>query len=96
MWLGHATGLLQAGGSNLLFDPVFSERASPISLIGPKRHNPPPVTVKDLPYMEAVFISHNQHNQLDKTSVLTVRQQPGGSPRLFGRWAWQHGLKTWA
>lgn len=91
MWLGHDTGLLQAGGSNLLFDPVFSERASPFSLIGPKRHNPPPVAVKDLPYMDAVFISHNHYDHLDKTSVLTVSQQPGGSPRLFV----PLGLATW-
>ena len=91
IWLGHASVLLQAGGSNLLFDPVFSERASPFAFVGSKRHNPPPIAAKDLPYIDAVFISHNHCDHLDKASVLTLSQQPGGSPRLFV----PLGLATW-
>ena len=40
-WIGHASTLVQAGGSNILTDPIFSERASPLPFFGPKRHVPP-------------------------------------------------------
>jgi L-ascorbate metabolism protein UlaG (beta-lactamase superfamily) len=36
-WIGHATILVRLGGTNVLFDPVFSERASPVSFAGPRR-----------------------------------------------------------
>ena len=83
VWLGHATVLLQAGGSNLLFDPIFSKRASPLGFLGPKRANPPALAPADLPYIDAVFISHNHYDHLDKSSVVTLSQQTGGSPRFF-------------
>ena len=91
LWLGHATVLLQAGGSNLLFDPVFSQRASPVGFLGPKRANPPALKPNDLPYIDAVFISHNHYDHLDKASVLALSQQVGGSPRFFV----PLGLATW-
>lgn len=68
-WIGHATALLQAGGLNLLTDPVFSERCSPLSFMGPKRWQPPGVALADLPRIDAVLVSHNHYDHLDEPSV---------------------------
>ncbi|MBQ7746357.1 MAG: MBL fold metallo-hydrolase, partial [Spirochaetia bacterium] len=48
-WFGHSTLLLQMDGKNILFDPVFSKRSSPVQFAGPKRFTPPPCAVNDLP-----------------------------------------------
>ncbi|OZJ06360.1 hypothetical protein BZG36_00698 [Bifiguratus adelaidae] len=59
-WLGHACFLVQINGFNVLFDPVFSDRCSPVQFAGPKRYTPPPCDMDDLPDIDAVIISHNQ------------------------------------
>ena len=58
-WIGHASTLVQANGLNVLTDPVFSERVSPVSFAGPKRAQPPGITVEDLPHIDVVVVSHN-------------------------------------
>lgn len=68
-WIGHATALLQAGGLNLLTDPVFSDRCSPLSFMGPKRWQPPGLAMADLPRIDAVLVSHNHYDHLDEASV---------------------------
>lgn len=79
-WIGHATTLVQAGGLNVLTDPIFGERASPVSFIGPKRQQPPGIALADLPHIDAVVISHNHFDHLDRGSVQRLAQQPGGPP----------------
>lgn len=79
-WIGHATLLVQIGGLNILTDPVFSERAFPVSFLGPKRHQPPGVALKDLPHIDAVVISHDHYDHLDLPSVRALYQQAGGPP----------------
>ncbi|HUJ74792.1 MAG TPA: MBL fold metallo-hydrolase, partial [bacterium] len=54
IWIGHATFLLSISGVNILTDPQFSERASPLSFIGPRRVVPPALTPAQLPHIEAV------------------------------------------
>ena len=90
-WVGHATMLAQLGGLNLLTDPVFSERVSPLSFIGPKRQVPPGLTLAQLPHIDVVLISHNHYDHLDDASVRALAAQPGGSP-LF---VVPLGLKAW-
>lgn len=70
-WIGHATQLLcLRDGTNILFDPIFSHRASPLSFAGPARRLPPATTVSELPEdIHAVCISHNHYDHLDKSSV---------------------------
>ena len=90
-WVGHATVLLQMGGLNVLTDPFFSERASPVSFAGPKRVVPPVPSLAQLPRIDAVVISHDHYDHLDIGSVKALAAQPGGSPRFFVGL----GLKRW-
>ncbi len=64
-WVGHATVLVQAAGLNILTDPVWSDRAGPLNLIGPKRIAPPGVRFDDLPRIDLIVISHNHYDHLD-------------------------------
>lgn len=78
IFVGHATFLIQIGGLSILTDPVWSERASPFSGVGPRRHNPPGIAFDDLPPIDAVLISHNHYDHLDLSTIerLWRRDQP--------------------
>jgi len=69
IWLGHASVLLELDGVRLLIDPMFSERASPVSFAGPKRFHPPPVLLSALQNIDAVVISHDHYDHLDMPSI---------------------------
>ncbi len=71
--LGHATLLLQVGGLNILTDPVFSDRASPLAAAGPKRVNPPGVRFDDLPPIDIVLLTHNHYDHLDIASLARLQ-----------------------
>jgi L-ascorbate metabolism protein UlaG (beta-lactamase superfamily) len=79
-WIGHATALVQIGQVNVLTDPHFSERASPVQWAGPRRWQPPAVRLEELPHIDIVLISHNHYDHLDQGSVLALNAQPGGPP----------------
>jgi L-ascorbate metabolism protein UlaG (beta-lactamase superfamily) len=64
-WLGHSTVLLEMDGVRVLTDPVWGPRASPSRLIGPKRFQPMPVALKNLPPLDLVVISHDHYDHLD-------------------------------
>src|SRR5262245_46417689 len=68
-YVGHASFLLQARGRNLLIDPVWSERASPISFLGPKRVNAPGIAFDDLPRIDAVLVTHNHYDHMDVETI---------------------------
>ena len=68
-WLGHATWLVQTTRGNFLFDPVFSERASPVQWAGPRRVHPPGVAFDDLPRIDAVLLSHDHYDHCDVPSL---------------------------
>ncbi|WDZ97741.1 MBL fold metallo-hydrolase [Herbaspirillum sp. WKF16] len=90
-WIGHATAFIQIGGKNVLTDPMFSQRASPFSFIGPERKVPLPVQVSELPHVDVVVISHNHYDHLDRASVEQLNLQPGGPPLFLvplGLLAW--------
>jgi L-ascorbate metabolism protein UlaG (beta-lactamase superfamily) len=63
--VGHATFLIQMDGLNILTDPIWSDRCSPISWIGPKRHKKPGISFEDLPQIDIVLVSHNHYDHLD-------------------------------
>lgn len=66
---GHSTLLLKLEGKLILTDPMFSERASPFSFMGPKRFHEPPIDIEDLPYIDVVLISHDHYDHLDEKSI---------------------------
>ncbi len=63
--VNHSTVLIQQRGSNILTDPIWSERASPLSWIGPRRRRKPGVAWDNLPRIDTVLISHNHYDHLD-------------------------------
>jgi L-ascorbate metabolism protein UlaG (beta-lactamase superfamily) len=69
--IGHATLLIQAAGLNVLTDPVWSERTSPLSFLGPKRVTAPGIAFADLPPIDVVLLSHNHYDHLD---IATLRR----------------------
>ena len=68
-FVGHATVLIQTQGINILTDPVWSERVSPVPFIGPRRVHPPGITFADLPPIDVVLLSHNHYDHLDLPSL---------------------------
>jgi L-ascorbate metabolism protein UlaG (beta-lactamase superfamily) len=68
-WMGHSTLLLETGGAIILIDPVWSERASLASWIGPKRFYPPTLSLADLPPLDAVLLSHDHYDHLDARTI---------------------------
>ena len=88
--INHSTVLLQQNGSNILTDPIWSERASPLSWIGPRRRRKPGVRWEDLPFIDTVLLSHNHYDHLDLGTLrrLADRGQsqfvvPAGVARLL-------------
>ena len=68
-YVGHATFLIQARGKSILIDPVWSERASPVSFAGPKRVNPPGIDFDHLPAIDAVLVTHNHYDHMDVDTI---------------------------
>jgi N-acyl-phosphatidylethanolamine-hydrolysing phospholipase D len=96
-WIGHASFLFQYQGLNLLTDPVFSERCSPLSFAGPKRYTPAALTVDELPDIQVVLISHNHYDHLDRQSVLDLYRRFGDAltflvPSGVANWFAKEGI----
>jgi len=68
-FVGHASWLIQTAGLNILVDPVWSERASPFSFAGPKRHNDPGIAFDKLPDIDIVLVSHGHYDHLDVATL---------------------------
>lgn len=64
-FVNHSTFLLQVAGINILTDPIWAKRASPLSWAGPRRYAPPGVRFEDLPPIDVVLISHDHYDHLD-------------------------------
>ena len=73
-WIGHETFLYQNKDINVLTDPHFTERASPLSFAGPKRYMPPGMEIEDLPNIDVVTISHSHYDHLDYRSVKLISE----------------------
>ena len=92
-FVNHATALVQADGLNILTDPIWSERASPVSFAGPRRFRPPAIAFDDLPKIDVVLVSHNHYDHFDLPTLdrLNAAHQPvflvppGDGYRLRGR-----------
>jgi L-ascorbate metabolism protein UlaG (beta-lactamase superfamily) len=77
-YIGHASFLVQAVGRNILIDPVYAERASPVSFAGPKRVNAPGIAFDTLPRIDVVLVTHNHYDHMDTETIgkLWRRNQP--------------------
>ena len=71
-WLGHSSTLLEIDGRRFLTDPVWSERASPLQLVGPKRFFAPPLPLGQVPKLDAVILSHDHYDHLDSAAIRTL------------------------
>lgn len=72
--VGHATLLIQTAGVNILTDPVWSDRASPIAFAGPRRVTAPGIPFDALPRIDLVLLSHNHYDHLDLTTLRRLHQ----------------------
>ncbi len=75
-FINHATTLIQLDGVNVLTDPIWSERCSPVAFTGPRRVRPPGIRFEDLPRIDVVVLSHNHYDHLDLPTL----------QRLANRW----------
>ena len=71
-WLGHSTVLLEVDGVRILTDPVFGDRASPVSFAGPKRFHAVPAPISALPALDLVLLSHDHYDHLCKASIIEL------------------------
>lgn len=78
-WIGHSTFLIQVAGVNILTDPIFSDRCSPVSFAGPSRFVKPGLAFEHLPEIHAVIISHDHYDHLDQATI----EKLGNSPKYF-------------
>jgi len=76
-WLGHSSVLIEIDGLRLLTDPVLSSRASPVPFAGPKRFTPPALTVAQLPKIDAVILSHDHYDHLDRNTIGELADRVG-------------------
>ena len=88
-WVGHSTLLVQLDGVNVLTDPQWSERASPVSFAGPRRLTPPGLAFEHLPPVHVVVISHDHYDHLDVATVMRLAR--AHRPRFLV----PLGLKAW-
>lgn len=80
-FINHSTFLIQLRGMNILADPVWSDRCSPVSFAGPKRVHAPGILFEDLPRIDAVLITHNHYDHMDIPTL--KRLQKAFSPRIY-------------
>jgi L-ascorbate metabolism protein UlaG (beta-lactamase superfamily) len=67
--IGHSSLLIEIDGKRILTDPVWSDRVSFSSFFGPKRFFQPPLALNELPPLDAVIISHDHYDHLDKETI---------------------------
>ena len=93
IWIGHSTFLIKKNGVTILTDPIFSNRASPLRNIGPKRLIPPAIPLDELPSIDIVTVSHNHYDHLDIRSLKKLSKNnpkaiflvPAGDEKLLKR-----------
>jgi len=76
-FINHTTFLLQLNGINILTDPIWSERASPVNWAGPRRFRPPGIRFDDLPPIDLVLLSHDHYDHMDMPTLRRLQKRFG-------------------
>jgi N-acyl-phosphatidylethanolamine-hydrolysing phospholipase D len=96
-WVGHTTFLIQIAGLNIVIDPIWSERASPVQFLGPRRWVPAAVEFDRLPPIDAVVLSHDHYDHLDAATISRIaRRYPAAvwyAPLGVGEFLRQRGAR---
>ncbi len=71
-WIGHSTFLVRMDGVAFITDPIFSERASPFSFMGPRRMVPPGVPLEDVPRLNFVLLTHDHYDHTDRPTIMQL------------------------
>ncbi|HYD48889.1 MAG TPA: MBL fold metallo-hydrolase [Terriglobales bacterium] len=74
-WIGHSTLLVRMDGVTFLTDPIFAERCSPVSFVGPKRSVPPGIPLEELPPIDFVVLSHDHYDHTDLPSIRALARR---------------------
>ncbi len=89
-YINHATLLIQCFGMNILTDPVFFQRVSPVSFLGPRRRRNPGISLSSLPKIDVVLVSHNHYDHMEKESLIFLHKEhaptfltPLGNKKFF-------------
>jgi hypothetical protein len=90
--LGHSSHLLKLRGKYWLIDPVFGERASPVSWAGPRRFHPPPLPLGEVPPIEGFILSHDHYDHLDAATIEALKDR---IQRYFVPLGSEPGCATW-
>ena len=95
VWLGHSSVFLRMGGKNILIDPIFSSRVSPVSFVGPKRFPGETIKASQLPEIDLVLITHNHYDHCDRETLRALDAQVKQyiAPTGVGRIIQQFGIQ---
>jgi L-ascorbate metabolism protein UlaG (beta-lactamase superfamily) len=74
-FIGHATFLIQTPRGNILTDPMYSDRASPVTFAGPRRVRRPAVRFEDLPPIAVVLLTHNHYDHCDRQTLRAIEER---------------------
>ena len=98
VWVGHASYLINNSNITIITDPIYSNRASPVSFIGPKRMIPPGISYEKLPFIDVITVSHAHYDHLDIPTLKKLYDKNNATlflvPMKLGKLLKSSGIKN--